>query len=126
MTNNRKGKVFTLPFILYLISQAIMVISILAAVFFLVTYRDTRDISYIVASLILILIADFGLNCEKSTFTKTSKRKIYEMVLRTVVSYIFFCLTLLAIIQKSIFLGILVVIAFIVMAFVEINQGFDQ
>lgn len=124
MTNNRKSKIFTLPVILYIVSQIIMLVSMISAIIFISFYIDTENISWLIASLVLLLIGNFGINCDFTIFTKTTKKEIYRLVLRALVSYVFFCLVIFAVILKSIFLGILAVIAYFVLGYIWYKQDF--
>jgi len=124
MTNNRKSKVFNLPVILYIASQIIMLVSMISAIIFISFYRDTDNISWLIASLVLLLIGNFGINCDLKIFTKTTKKEIYRLVLRALVSYVFFCLVIFTVLLKSIFLGILAVIAFFALGYIWYKQDF--
>lgn len=125
MTNNRKSKIFTLDIILYIICKVILVISMLSSGSILKKYNETGEISYIIIGLVLLLIGNFCLNCEVSTFTKITKRKIYELLIRMVVSYVFLCLGIFACFLRSIFMGILALIAFIALGYIFYRQGFQ-
>ena len=124
MTNNRKSKVFNLPVILYIASQIIMLVSMISAIIFISFYRDTDNISWLIASLVLLLIGNFGINCDLKIFTKTTKKEIYRLVLRALVSYEFFCLVIFTVLLKSIFLGILAVIDYFVLSYIWYKQDF--
>lgn len=124
MTNNRKSKVFNLPVILYIASQIIMLVSMINAIIFISFYRDTDNISWLIASLVLLLIGNFGINCDLKIFTKTTKKEIYRLVLRALVSYVFFCLVIFTVLLKSIFLGILAVIDYFVLSYIWYKQDF--
>ena len=124
MTNNRKSKVFNLPVILYIASQIIMLVSMISAIIFISFYRDTDNISWLIASLVLLLIGNFGINCDLKIFTKTTKKEIYRLVLRALVSYVFFCLVIFTVLLKSIFLGILDVIDYFVLSYIWYKQDF--
>lgn len=124
MTNNRKSKVFNLPVILYIASQIIMLVSMISAIIFISFYRDTDNISWLIASLVLLLIGNFGINCDLKIFTKTTKKEIYRLVLRALVSYVFFCLVIFTVLLKSIFLGILAVIDYFVLGYIWYKQDF--
>lgn len=124
MTNNRKSKVFNLPVILYIASQIIMLVSMISAIIFISFYRDTDNISWLIASLVLLLIGNFGINCDLKIFTKTTKKEIYRLVLRALVSYVFFCLVIFTVLLKSIFLGILAVIDYFVLSYIWYKQDF--
>lgn len=124
MTNNRKSKVFNLPVILYIASQIIMLVSMISAIIFISFYRDTDNISWLIASLVLLLIGNFGINCDFTIFTKTTKKEIYRLVLRALVSYVFFCLVIFTVLLKSIFLGILAVIDYFVLSYIWYKQDF--
>ena len=124
MTNNRKSKVFNLPVILYIISQLIMLVGMITAIISISFYTDTKNILWLVISLVLLLFGNFGLNCNLQDFTKVTKRKMCRLVLRTIVSYILFCLVISAILLKNIFLGILAVIAFFALGYIWYKQDF--
>ena len=124
MTNNRKSKIFTLPVILYIISQLIMLVGMITAIISISFYTDTKNILWLVISLVLLLFGNFGLNCNLQDFTKVTKRKICRLVLRTIVSYILFCLVISAILLKNIFLGALAVIAFFALGYIWYKQNF--
>lgn len=124
MTNNRKSKVFNLPVILYIASQIIMLVSMISAIIFISFYRDTDNISWLIASLVLLLIGNFGINCDLKIFTKTTKKEIYRLVLRALVSYVFFCLVIFTVLLKSIFLGILAMIDYFVLSYIWYKQDF--
>ncbi len=124
MTNNRKSKIFTLPVILYIISQLIMLVGMITAIISISFYTDTKNILWLVISLVLLLFGNFGLNCNLQDFTKVTKRKMCRLVLRTIVSYILFCLVISAILLKNIFLGILAVIAFFALGYIWYKQDF--
>ena len=124
MTNNRKSKVFNLAVILYIASQIIMLVSMISAIIFISFYRDTANISWLIASLVLLLIGNFGINCDLKIFTKTTKKEIYRLVLRALVSYVFFCLVIFTVLLKSIFLGILAVIDYFVLSYIWYKQDF--
>ena len=124
MTNNRKSKVFNLPVILFIASQIIMLVSMISAIIFISFYRDTDNIFWLIASLVLLLIGNFGINCDLKIFTKTTKKEIYRLVLRALVSYVFFCLVIFTVLLKSIFLGILAVIDYFVLSYIWYKQDF--
>ena len=124
MTNNRKSKIFTLPVILYIISQLIMLVGMITAIISISFYTDTKNILWLVISLVLLLFGNFGLNCNLQDFTKVTKRKMCRLVLRTIVSYILFCLVISAILLKNIFLGALAVIAFLALGYIWYKQNF--
>ncbi len=124
MTNNRKSKIFTLPVILYIISQLIMLVGMITAIISISFYTDTKNILWLVISLVLLLFGNFGLNCNLQDFTKVTKRKMCRLVLRTIVSYILFCLVISAILLKNIFLGALAVIAFLALGYIWYKQDF--
>ena len=124
MTNNRKSKIFTLPVILYIISQLIMLVGMITAIISISFYTDTKNILWLVISLVLLLFGNFGLNCNLQDFTKVTKRKMCRLVLRTIVSYILFYLVISAILLKNIFLGALAVIAFFALGYIWYKQDF--
>lgn len=124
MTNNRKSKVFNLPVILYIASQIIMLVSMISAIISISFYTDTKNILWLVISLVLLLFGNFGINCDLKIFTKTTKKEIYRLVLRALVSYVFFCLVIFTVLLKSIFLGILAVIAFFALGYIWYKQDF--
>ena len=78
MTNNRKSKIFTLPVILYIISQLIMLVGMITAIISISFYTDTKNILWLVISLVLLLFGNFGLNCNLQDFTKVTKEKCVD------------------------------------------------
>lgn len=126
MTNNGKSQVFTLPVILYIVSQLIMILSMVSAIIFISFYTDTKNNFWLVAGLVLLLIANLGMCSKLETFTKHTKKEIYRLVLRTLVLYIFLCLAIFAILLENLFLGILALIDYIAIIYISFKQALEN
>lgn len=126
MTNNRKSKVLIIKN--NIIIKIIGIISTFCGGVLLRKFVETREGYFLAISLILLLITSLILGIDllpisvKTIRDVTSNKKvIYQLLILTIVNYISISLLFCAILFKSIFLGILSIIGFIILVIISIK-----
>ena len=126
MTNNRKSKVLIIKN--NIIIKIIGIISTFCGGVLLRKFVETREGYFLAISLILLLITSLILGIDllpisvKTVRDVTSNKKvIYQLLIMTIVNYISISLLFCAILFKSIFLGILSIIGFIILVIISIK-----
>lgn len=126
MTNNRKSKVLIIKN--NIIIKIIGIISTFCGGVLLRKFVETGEEYFLAISLILLLITSLILGIDllpisvKTVRDVTSNKKvIYQLLIMTIVNYISISLLFCAILFKSIFLGILSIIGFIILVIISIK-----
>ena len=126
MTNNRKSKVLIIKN--NIIIKIIGIISTFCGGVLLRKFVETGEEYFLAISLILLLITSLILGIDllpisvKTIRDVTSNKKvIYQLLIMTIVNYISISLFFCAILFKSIFLGILSIIGFIILVIISIK-----